>query len=132
MVLVDTNVIIDVLDSDPAWSAWSLGQLRRFSALDVLAINNIIYAEISPRFSTSVAVDAKLEEMGLVLVGTPRTAAFLAAKVYVQYRKHGGNKLNVLSDFFIGAHATVLGCPLLTRDSRRYAGYFPTVRLIAP
>jgi predicted nucleic acid-binding protein len=132
MVLVDTNVIIDVLDSDPAWSAWSLGQLRRFSALDVLAINNIIYAEISPRFSTSVAVDAKLEEMGLVLVGTPRTAAFLAAKVYVQYRKHGGNKLNVLSDFFIGAHATVQGCPLLTRDSRRYAGYFPTVRLIAP
>jgi hypothetical protein len=37
-----------------------------------------------------------------------------------------------LPDFFIGAHAAVLGAPLLTRDSRRYADYFPTLELIAP
>jgi predicted nucleic acid-binding protein len=38
----------------------------------------------------------------------------------------------VLSDFFIGAHAAVLGCALLTRDRRYYAAYFPMVRLVAP
>jgi predicted nucleic acid-binding protein len=32
----------------------------------------------------------------------------------------------------IGAHAAVSGMPLLTRDARRYATYFPTVRLVAP
>lgn len=37
-----------------------------------------------------------------------------------------------LSDFFIGAHAAVLGCPILTRDAARYRGYFPTVQLITP
>jgi hypothetical protein len=39
---------------------------------------------------------------------------------------------NVLVDFFIGAHAAVLDYPILTRDTRRYHSYFPTVRLIAP
>ena len=31
-----------------------------------------------------------------------------------------------------GAHAAVAGLTLLTRDVRRYAGYFPKVALIAP
>jgi predicted nucleic acid-binding protein len=38
----------------------------------------------------------------------------------------------VLSDFFIGAHATIERLPLVTRDARRYRHYFPTVELIAP
>ena len=33
---------------------------------------------------------------------------------------------------FIGAHAAVERCPLLTRDVQRYRPYFPTVELIAP
>ena len=39
---------------------------------------------------------------------------------------------NVLVDFLIGAHAAVIGAPLLTRDARRYRQYFPTVELITP
>ena len=39
---------------------------------------------------------------------------------------------HVLADFFVGAHAAVTGWPVLTRDVRRYAGYFPTVQLLAP
>jgi predicted nucleic acid-binding protein len=35
-------------------------------------------------------------------------------------------------DFYIGAHAAVEGLTLLTRDARRYAGYFPKLRLISP
>lgn len=62
----------------------------------------------------------------------PRSAAFLAGKAYVLYRRKGGTKTNVLADFFIGAHAAALGYPLLTRDIRRYQTYFPSVRLIHP
>jgi predicted nucleic acid-binding protein len=35
-------------------------------------------------------------------------------------------------DFDIGAHAAVSGLYLLTRDARRYAGYFLRVRMISP
>jgi predicted nucleic acid-binding protein len=50
----------------------------------------------------------------------------------VEYRRQGGSKHNVLPDFLIGAHAQTLGCPLLTRDTRKYSTYFPAVPLIAP
>jgi hypothetical protein len=97
-----------------------------------LAINPIVYAEISTRFSTPTTLDEKLTDLELKVLDIPRDAAFLAGKAFEQYRRQGGIKGNVLHDFFIGAHAAVLGCPLLTRNARRYASYFPTVRLIAP
>jgi len=132
MILLDANVILDVWDRDPIWHAWSSGQLRKLSLLHELAINPIVYAEVSARFSTSAALDEKLADLELIVVNIPCQAAFLAGKAYVLYRRQGGTKSNVLADFFIGAHAAVLGCSLLTRDTRRYAAYFPTVRLIAP
>ena len=57
---------------------------------------------------------------------------FPNGKAFAQYRQRGGTKSNVLSDFFIGAHAAVSRLPLLTRDKQRYASYFPGVVLLAP
>ncbi len=132
MILLDANVILDIWDDDPVWYTWSSEQFRILSFVDELAINPIVYAEISARFATSVALDEKLADLGVIVIGIPRRAAFLAGKAYIVYRRQTGTKTNVLPDFFIGAHAAVLGCPLLTRDTRRYAAYFPSVRLIAP
>jgi hypothetical protein len=132
MILLDANVILDVWDRDPVWYAWSRDQMRQLSFADDLAINPIVYAEISARFATSSALDNKLENLGVIVERIPRRAAFLAGKAFVQYRRQRGTKSNVLPDFFIGAHAVVLECPLLTRDTRRNAAYFPAVRLIAP
>jgi predicted nucleic acid-binding protein len=132
MVLVDTNVLVDVLERDPQWWNWSVGQLRRLSVTDVLAINAVIYAELACTHTSSTLLDQKISTMNLVFENIPRTAAFLAGKAYILYRKRGGTKANVLADFFVGAHAAVAGCPLLTRDTRRYEAYFPNVRLIHP
>jgi predicted nucleic acid-binding protein len=132
MILLDANVVLDVWNPDPTWQAWSCNQLRILSVLHELAINPIVYAEISVSFATPTALDKKLEDLGILVEDIPRRAAFLAGKAYVHYRRQGGMKSNVLADFFIGAHAAVLGCLLLTRDTRRYSAYFPSVRLIAP
>ncbi len=102
------------------------------SAANDLAINPIIYAEISTRFSTQAKLDQAVAELGIIVLDLPREAAFVAGKAFVLYRRRGGTKSSVLADFFIGAHAAVLGCPLLTRDPRKYATYFPGVTLIAP
>ena len=48
------------------------------------------------------------------------------------YRRAAGSRQQLLPDFFVGAQAAVLGCPLLTRDARRYRTYFPTVQLVSP
>jgi hypothetical protein len=131
-MLVDTNVLIDVLENDPDWSDWSIDQLRIQSLIHKLVINPIIYSELSLSFSKVEALNEVLRKMELELLELPREALFLAGKAFLQYRRKGGMKNNVLSDFYIGAHAATSKLPLLTRDTKRYKNYFPTVKLITP
>jgi predicted nucleic acid-binding protein len=131
-MLVDTNVLIDVLENDPDWSDWSIDQLRTQSQIHKLIMNPIIYSELSLSFSKVEALNEALEKMELELLELPRAALFLAGKAFLQYRRKGGMKNNVLSDFYIGAHAATSKLPLLTRDAKRYKNYFPTVKLITP
>jgi predicted nucleic acid-binding protein len=132
MVLVDTNVLVDVLQNDPQWADWSIAQMRAQASLHALAINPIIYVEISLSFSTLEALDVVVATLALDLREVPRPALFLAAKAFAQYRRRGGSRQQVLPDFFIGAHAAVEGWPLLTRDARRFRTYFPTLEVLAP
>lgn len=132
MLLVDTNVLVDILTNDVQWVDWSISQMRAQSKIHQLAINPIIYAELSLTFSTVEALEQTIGDLELALIEVPRPALFLAGKAFVRYRRLGGPKSNVLGDFFIGAHASVSRLPVLTRDTRRYTSYFPSVKLIAP
>lgn len=132
MLLVDTNVLVDVFQDDPEWADWSLQQLRAQSQVHELAINPVIYAELSLNFDSVAALDAALAGLKLQFRDLPRPALFLAGKAFVKYRRTGGRKTNVLADFFVGAHAAVTGWGLITRDARRYRSYFPRVALLCP
>ena len=132
MLLVDTNVLADVLQNDPQWADWSIAQLRAQAQLHALAINPVIYAELSLSFSTFEALDRVLATMELAMHEVPRPALFLAGKAFLQYRRRGGGKAQMLPDFFIGAHAAVEGWPLLTRDASRFRTYFPSLEVVAP
>ena len=132
MLLVDTNVLVDVLENDPKWADWSIGQLRAQTKVHRLAINPIIYSELSLTFSTVEALDKTIDELELAMIELPRPALFLAGKAFVRYRRQGGTKNTVLADFFIGAHAAVSRYPLLTRDTRRHTSCLADVQLIAP
>jgi predicted nucleic acid-binding protein len=132
MLLVDTNVLVDVLQNDPQWADWSIAQMRSQARLHALVINPVIYAEMSLSFLTIEALDDVVITLALELREIPRPALFLAAKAYAQYRRRGGSKRQVLPDFFIGAQAAVEGWPLLTRDASRFRTYFPTLEVLAP
>jgi len=132
MMLVDSNVILDVVTDGEVWADWSQEQLEQAASAGPLVINDVIYAEISTRYATVEAVDAMLRNLDISVATIPRAAFFLAGKAYLRYRATGGVRTGVLSDFFIGAHAAVEQRPLLTRDAQRYRSYFPTVELITP
>jgi predicted nucleic acid-binding protein len=132
VLLVDTNVLIDVLEDDPVWADWSVRQLRAQAQVHELTINPVIYAELSLVFESVDALDDAVSKMSLPFHEIPRAALFLAGRAFVKYRRAGGNRSNVLADFFIGAHAAVAGCGILTRDAGRYASYFPRVPLVTP
>lgn len=132
MVLVDTNVILDIVEDDPVWAEWSQAQLDALALREDLAINGVIYSELSIAFSRIEELEAVVATAGLKLIQIPREALFLAGKAFLAYRKQGGTRTGVLPDFFIGAQSAVMQLPLVTRDAARYRTYFPGLQLIAP
>ncbi|MBI2193842.1 MAG: type II toxin-antitoxin system VapC family toxin [Planctomycetes bacterium] len=131
-ILVDSNVLLDILTQDEQWSGWSAETLERYADSYTLAINPIIYSEVSIRFERIEELEAALPRELVDRLPIPWEAAFLAGKCFLRYRRAGGPRLNPLPDFFIGAHAAVAGLPLITRNAARYQAYFPTLQLIAP
>lgn len=130
--LVDSNVLIDVLDQDPEWGAWSHETMVEALEHGALFINPIVYAEVSVGFTTAEACDWALSKRWVERVPMPWPASFLAGKAFLEYRRGGGPRLSPLPDFFIGAHAAVGRHRLLTRDPSRYRTYFPSVDLVVP
>lgn len=121
--LVDTNVLIDIINDDPQFAEGSIRALERCSETGILVINPVIYGEVG-------AICDSLEELDSLL---PREvfrrdaliweATFLAGQAFRRYRQNKGQKKRVLADFLIGAHASVAGFGLISRDSG-YLKYF--------
>jgi predicted nucleic acid-binding protein len=132
VVVVDTNVLLDVVTGHPEWADWSQHQLEAAALKGDLVINPVVYAELSIGFRRIEELEAVLSEARIAVADIPREALFLAGKAFQRYEARGGTRTGVLPDFFIGAHAAVLGVPLLTRDARRYSDYFPKLELLAP
>jgi predicted nucleic acid-binding protein len=57
VILIDTNVLLDLVADDPLWAGWSQQQLDLASAQDELAINDIVYAELSVGYARMEQLD---------------------------------------------------------------------------
>src|SRR5438270_12828692 len=132
LTLVDSNVILDLVTNDSKWGDWSAAALSEAADESGLAINPLIFAEVSIGFETVEELEEVLPSAQFARLELPYEAAFLAGKALLAYRRNGGQRSAPLADFYIGAHAAVFGLRLLTREPRRYRTYFATVQLIAP
>ena len=131
MILVDTNVLLDIYRADAIWMPWSLQHLQQAKP-GQLALNMVVYAELAGHPAEPANLDEFLEMLGIQMLELSRPAARLAGLAFRSYRQRGGTKTGVLPDFFIGAHAQAEGYNLLTRDAGRYKTYFPKIKLICP
>ena len=131
MILVDTNVLLDIYKADSIWMPWSLQHLQQAKP-GQLAINMVVYAELAGHPAEPANLDEFLEMLDIQVLELSRPAARLAGLAFRNYRQRGGTKTGVLPDFFIGAHAQAEGYKLLTRDAGRYKMYFPKIKLICP
>ncbi|MEX0387388.1 type II toxin-antitoxin system VapC family toxin [Spiribacter onubensis] len=132
MILVDSNVLLDVVTDDAQWRSWSAAALSDAVLTGTVAINQLVYAEVSIAYRRVQELDAVLNRLRIQRADLPWEAAHLAGQAFLSYRRSDGQKSSPMPDFYIGAHAQTLGAQLLTRDVRRYRTYFPDVSLIAP
>lgn len=136
MILVDSNVLIDVLGDEQAWQKWSICQLAVLAADHQLVVNQIAFAEVAPKLGSLDRFNNWLGEFEIGYEPFGENAAHLAGLAFnlLRSRRRNGQRDlgSVLADFFIGGHAQVNEAQILTRDPRFYRIYFPSVPLITP
>lgn len=131
-MLVDTHVILDLINDDPQWRSWSVSQITSLAKSRELWINVMIYTELLPAYSSEDKLKRFLRGSPFIRKPLPYAAGGPAARAFADYRRQGGARTAPLPDFFIGAHAEAEGLTLLTRDTQRYRTCFPKVALICP
>jgi predicted nucleic acid-binding protein len=131
VILVDSNVAIDVLDESATNHRWAMEQLARAVGTGGF-LNHIVVAEISVRAKDEAELARMLEVLGLPIEPLDDGVAFRAGQAFKAWIKNGGRRGALLPDFLIGAHAAIRAARVLTRDPRRFHTYFPEVELITP
>ncbi|WP_422463462.1 type II toxin-antitoxin system VapC family toxin [Endozoicomonas sp. ALB115] len=131
-LLIDTCVILDILDRESRWHNWSKDQFRHLSKTHSPVINPIVFSELCAGMESPAVVLQLLSSLSISEQSLNHETLFLAAKAFVQYKKRGGTKTGVLPDFYIGAQAAVCSWPLISRDKGCFTRYFPTVQVIMP
>lgn len=134
MILVDSNVIIDVIERDPVWHDWSFAQIEAAVIADQVVINPVVIAEAAPRSGPLAQFENWLSRMLIEIAPLSNEAAYSAGQAFQSYRKkrQQGAASAILADFLIGGHAKSIGATVLTRDPRFYRAYFPNLPLITP
>jgi len=138
MILLDTNVLIYASTDLSPFLEWARRTIAEAVSADGAAVNAVSLAEVCVGDADPESVADRLRSWGITLLDVPAAIAEPCAKAYLKYRERrraesGRDSSSVpLPDFFIGAHAQVMGWPLATADEGRFRTYFPSVTLRTP
>jgi predicted nucleic acid-binding protein len=138
MILLDTNVLVYAFDPDSPFYQWAREMIADAVADNGAVINAVILAEICVGDADPSTAADRIRSWGVEILDVPAAAADVCATAYRKYRKRRMSQsdapvpLMPLPDFFIGAHAVIMGWELATADQGRFHTYFPSISLKMP
>jgi predicted nucleic acid-binding protein len=138
MMLLDTNVLIYASDTRSPHCSWARKTISDAVAGEGAVINAVTLAEICVGDAQPDTVADRIRGWGVEALDVPVAAAEVSARAYLNYRRRGKRESGTdspsvpLPDFFIGAHAQIMGWTLATADADRYRTYFPRLKLKTP
>jgi predicted nucleic acid-binding protein len=127
---VDTNVLLDVFFPDKRFAIESARLLKMAFNEGALVICDIVYAELVPQFKERNLLDETLAKINISPSSIDSDVAFLAGEKWDLYRRSGGKRERIITDFLIGAHASLKAGRFLTRDRGFYRSYFPDLFIL--
>ena len=113
LALVDSNVIIDIIQRDEQWFEWSVDTLSRHKNV---SINPIIYAELCYQKTSAEEVDHLLDVLCLGYNELPREALYIASQAFREYRKKAAVKPRRWR-IFLSAHTRLSSVPRSSRGT---------------
>ena len=128
---IDTNILLDIFLPNERFAAESAKLLKLAYNKGALIICDIVYAELVPQFQDRQRLDNTLATINVSLSSTNADIAFLAGEKWRLYRKSGGTRERIITDFLIGAHALMKAERFLTRDRGFYKSYFPELQILS-
>jgi len=128
---VDTNILLDVFLPDEKFAPSSAKLLKLGYDEGALVICDIVYAELVPQFFDKNELDNTLRTLNVSLSSLDSDIAFMAGEKWSLYRKAGGKRERIITDFLIGAHAMIKAERFITRDRGFYNSYFPDLNIIS-
>ena len=138
MTLLDTNVLIYAFDPQSAHCDWAREVIATAVADEGAAINTVSLAELCVGDEDPSTVADRVRSWGVAILDVPAATAEPCARAYREYRnrREAGSRSPApsmpLPDFFIGAHAEVMGWTLATADQGRFKTYFLSLALEMP
>ena len=139
MILLDTNVLIYASDAASSFHSCARDLIAAGVASEEgVCANAVSLAEICVGEAHPDDVARRIEAWGVTWAAVPPAAALECAAAYGKYRARrksdSGKEAPALPlpDFFIGAHAQVMGWTIATGDTARFKTYFPAVPLLHP
>jgi predicted nucleic acid-binding protein len=128
---VDTNILLDVFLPDKLFAEQSARLLKIAYDKGALLICEIVYAELVPQFSDRHTLDSALATLNISISPSSPDIAFLAGERWGLYKKAGGSRKRIITDFLIGAHATITAERFLTRGRGLYKSYFSELVILS-
>ena len=138
MMLLDTNVLLYASETGSRYHHWARQTIAEAVSTEGAAINAVCLAEICVGEDDRTTTADRIRGWGVDVLDVPAAAAEVCAAAYRRYRDRRrrqsgkGSSRTPLPDFFIGAHAELMGWTLATVDTSRIRTYFPSVRLATP
>lgn len=129
---IDTNVLLDILIPNEKFCDAAIRALEEAALGGSLVICDLVYAELCIHFNSQRECESFLNDNQIRVEPVSREALFAASRVWRNYRKQGGTRTRILTDFLIGAHAQAQATRLLSRDRGFYKKLFPTLPIVDP
>lgn len=128
---IDTSVLILIQKRQNGWTEWKT-VLEEAARKGPLIICPVVFGEFSPGYSSWEDAFRDISRLQIRYDPISPEAAWLAGKLFLQYRKEGGPRKTMIPDFLIAAHASVQAGQLAALDRGFLRRYFPSLKLLSP